>query len=66
MEPNVKTTLEEGQTKMRRWHFNQTKGYVKAFETTYVKIQELEDQICRNPSLGLMTKARACKGVGQK
>jgi hypothetical protein len=21
---------------------------------------------CRNPSLGLMTKARACKGVGQE
>jgi hypothetical protein len=24
------------------------------------------DQICRNPSLGFMTKAGACKGVGQK
>jgi hypothetical protein len=24
------------------------------------------DSQCRNPSLGLMTKARACKGVGQK
>jgi hypothetical protein len=22
--------------------------------------------VCRNPSLGLMTKARACKVVGQK
>ncbi len=30
---------------MKRWHFNQTKGYVKALHTTYVKIQELEDQI---------------------
>jgi hypothetical protein len=22
--------------------------------------------VCRNPSLGLMTKARVCKGAGQK
>jgi hypothetical protein len=45
MELNVKTTLEEGQVEMRRRHFNQAKGYAKAFEVTYVKIQELEDQI---------------------
>jgi hypothetical protein len=25
--------------------FDQTKGYVKALDATYVKIQELEDQI---------------------
>jgi len=24
------------------------------------------DLMCRNPSLGLVTKARACKGAGQK
>jgi hypothetical protein len=45
MELNVKITLEEGQAKMRRWHFDQTKVYVKAFDATYVKIKELEDRI---------------------
>ncbi len=29
----------------------------------FVSIDKLE---CHNPSLGLMTKARACKGAGQK
>jgi hypothetical protein len=32
MELNVKTTLEERQAEMKRWHFNQTKGYVKALD----------------------------------
>jgi hypothetical protein len=44
MEPNVKT-LEEGQAKMRKWHFDQIKGYIKALDATYVRIQEMEDQI---------------------
>jgi len=30
---------------MKTWHFDQTKGYVKVLDATYVKIQELEDQI---------------------
>jgi hypothetical protein len=30
---------------MKRWHFDQTKGYIKALNAMYVKIQELEDQI---------------------
>ncbi len=41
----MKTTLEERQTEMKRWHFDQTKGYIKALNAMYVKIQELEDQI---------------------
>jgi hypothetical protein len=45
MELNVKITLEGGHAEMKRWHFNQTKGYVKALDVTYVKIQELQDQI---------------------
>jgi hypothetical protein len=45
MEFNVKTTLEERQAEMRQWHFNQIKGYVKALDVAYVRIQELEDQI---------------------
>ncbi len=45
MEPNVKTTLKERQVEMKQWHFDQTKGYVKALDAMYVKIQELEDQI---------------------
>jgi hypothetical protein len=45
MEPNVKTTLEEGQVKLKRWHFDQTKGYGIALDAMYVKIQELKDQI---------------------
>jgi hypothetical protein len=45
MEPNVKTVVEEGRVEMKRWHFDQTKGYVKAVDATYVKIQELEHQI---------------------
>jgi hypothetical protein len=45
MEPNVKTTLEERQAKMKRWHFDQIKGNVKVLDVTYVKILELEDQI---------------------
>ncbi len=45
IEPNVTTTLEEGQAEMKRWHFDQTKGYVKALDATYVRIQELENQI---------------------
>jgi hypothetical protein len=43
MEPNVKIVVEEGQGEMRWWHFNQTKGYVKTLDATYVRIQELED-----------------------
>jgi N-acetylglutamate synthase/N-acetylornithine aminotransferase len=38
MEPNVKIVLEEGQSKMKRWHFDQTKGYVKVLDAMYVKI----------------------------
>jgi hypothetical protein len=45
MEPNVKTTLEEGHVEMRRWHFDQTKGYGIVLDAMYVKIQELKDQI---------------------
>ncbi len=45
MEPNVKITLEEGHAEMKRWHFDQIKGYVKALDATYVKIQEVQDQI---------------------
>jgi hypothetical protein len=30
---------------MKRQHFDQTKGYVKAFNAMYVKIQDLENQI---------------------
>jgi hypothetical protein len=29
-------------------------------------MQEIEHEYCRNPSLGLATKARACKVVGQE
>jgi hypothetical protein len=38
MEPNVKTTLKERQVEMKQWHFDQTKGYVKALDAMYVKI----------------------------
>ncbi len=41
----VKTTLEAGQAEMKTWHYDQTKGYVKVLDATYVKIQKLEDQI---------------------
>ncbi len=41
----MKTTLEEGQVEMKRWHFDQTKGYIKALDATYVRIRQLEDQI---------------------
>lgn len=34
----VKTTLEAGQAEMKTWHFDQTKGYVKVLDATYVKI----------------------------
>ncbi len=44
MEPNLKMGLEEGQAETRS-HFDQTKGYVKALDATYVKIQELKDKI---------------------
>jgi hypothetical protein len=40
MEPNVKTVVEEGRVEMKRWHFDQTKGYVKAL---VVKI------VCQDP-----------------
>jgi hypothetical protein len=45
MELNVKITLKEGHAEIKQWHFDQTKGYVKALDAMYVKIQELEDQI---------------------
>jgi hypothetical protein len=45
MEPNVKTTLEERHVKMKRWHFNQTKGYGIALDAMYARIQELKYQI---------------------
>ncbi len=41
----MKTTLKEGWAEMKRWHFDQTKCYVKALDATYVKIQKLKDQI---------------------
>ncbi len=41
----MKITLEQGHATMKRWHFDQTKGYVKTLDATYVKIQELQDQI---------------------
>ncbi len=41
----MKTTLKERWAEMKRWHIDQTKGYVKALDATYVKIQKLKDQI---------------------
>ncbi len=39
-----------------------TKGLISKKINRYIYIYS----ICHNPSLGLVTKAMACKGVGQK
>ncbi len=36
-------------------------GYSKVWED---KCQMMCEIMCRNPNLGLVTKAKACKGVG--
>jgi hypothetical protein len=43
-----------------------TKGLISKKINIYIYIYIYIYSICRNPSLGLVTKAMACKGVGQK
>ncbi len=45
--------------------WGETKGLQKMMPSLYGFAKE-QDAICHNPSLGLPTKARACKGAGQE
>jgi hypothetical protein len=51
---------------------NKSKSHLKVFKFEKQNLYILNflfifnDSICHNPNLGLATKARACKGAGQK
>ncbi len=48
-------------TQLHHYYFKISKHWIRLILISKIKLKS-----CCNPSLGLMTKARACKGVGQE